>query len=386
MKSPKYAYIFRPDASGRFLSRINRFVIEAQLENGEVIGVHAPNPGRLQELYLPGRRLLLQHSDRPGRKLSWTLAALEHRGQWIPMVSAAANQVAGALVLPGVFPPGSSIRPEVNLRTNRFDFGVDIAGDRGDRCFVEVKSCSLVEEGLGMFPDAPSDRAVGHLQHLTRLAKGGSQAMLTFIVSHSQPAYLAPNYHNDPDFARGLIRAAKTGVRIDAVNTGCQADGSCRLTGPAPKVLLDGIEDILAEDSGWLLCIRHRDDGWLFSIVFSRRNLSAEHKRLERKCGSAKRVFPIRCLSPRVELPEADATTDGRGSTVKEFYSRLHELWAVPSAPVGSGDDARSPLETDEHSAQWLWATQPLENEAFVQELFSLRHRISLKELKASCS
>ena len=62
------------------------------------------------------------------------------------------------------------IRPETTFGSSRFDLYVE-AGER--RIFIEVKGVTLEEDGVCRFPDAPSERAVKHLEELERAVKEG---------------------------------------------------------------------------------------------------------------------------------------------------------------------------------------------------------------------
>jgi sugar fermentation stimulation protein len=349
--------IFRPDASGRFLSRINRFVVRILLDEGGPVDAHAPNPGRLQELYIPGNPVLLERSHRPGRKLPWTLAAIRHRESWVPMVSAAANRIAGELLLPdialGRLGPAARLRAEVPRGTRRFDFLAESSptgdDDGGEGFFVEVKSCSLVEEGLGLFPDAPSIRASEHVNELASIARAasggaGPAAMILFVVNHSAPRYLAPNYHNDPRFARELAAARTAGAEVLARTVTCGADGWARPAGGDPEVLTDAAVGIIEADTGIILRFSPAagGSGWEAEVTEVPGNFDAAVAEAARQAGSAKNVIPVRCL---------------RSGDAAESFARL--LGGMRGNFPGP----------------------PLEDRTFNEGLFSLRHRISLEDL-----
>jgi len=171
-----------------FIERPNRFVVRGSLE-GTVVDAHCPNPGRMLEILLPGTPLLLRRlpekPDRPGatkRRLDHSLVAARHRGILIPLASARANDLAEKTVLPVLFPEATAVRREVTLGRSRLDFLLEF-GDRvgvgastrpgSEQLFLEVKACTLIEEGTAMFPDAPTLRGVKHLEELEALADQG---------------------------------------------------------------------------------------------------------------------------------------------------------------------------------------------------------------------
>ena len=54
-------------------------------------------------------------------------------------------------------------------------------GDKG-KCFVEIKNCTLVRDGLASFPDAVTTRGRKHLAELQRLIKEGNRSIIFFLV------------------------------------------------------------------------------------------------------------------------------------------------------------------------------------------------------------
>jgi sugar fermentation stimulation protein A len=183
--------IFENHREALFLRRPNRFLIVAiNPETGEELACHCPNPGSIAELTIPGTRLILERRPEGG-KTAWTAAAVRYEGRGsattggqsrndggdvtvggqsingggraiVPLYSARANQAAATLLIPKLFPQARKVQPEYTLGGSRFDFFVEDSG--GVRHLIEIKACSLVEYGIAMFPDAPSLRALKHLE------------------------------------------------------------------------------------------------------------------------------------------------------------------------------------------------------------------------------
>jgi sugar fermentation stimulation protein A len=120
----------------------------------------------------------------------------------VPLFSARANKAAEELVLPAIIPGLRGVQPEYTLENSRFDFFCVDAG--GNRHLVEVKACSLVEHGVAMFPDAPSERALKHLRELAELCGQGYTCHLLFVIVHGDPRVFIPNLHTDREFAAAL--------------------------------------------------------------------------------------------------------------------------------------------------------------------------------------
>ena len=195
----------------RFVRRPNRFLIIAE-KDGKEINCHCPNPGRLSELLFPGAELILER-----RSSGWTAGAVKiagkNRGSGIvPLYSSRANLAAEKLLLNRIIPGLKEIRREYKIGDSRFDF---LCIDRdGGRHLVEVKACSLVEQGVAMFPDAPSERALRHLEELKRFCDGGINSRekgishIIFLIMQGRPKIFIPNLHTDPAFAQALCNRA----------------------------------------------------------------------------------------------------------------------------------------------------------------------------------
>ncbi|MDR2553547.1 MAG: DNA/RNA nuclease SfsA [Treponema sp.] len=213
--------LFSNDLEAVFVRRPNRFLIIAEHE-GREIPCHCPNPGRLIEFFgfrgydIPGIKLILER--RTGRtagtaKTAYTAGGIYYRdglsGKQVtaPLFSSRANRAAEVFILKEIIPDLVEIKAEHTLGDSRFDFLC--TGRRGRRHLVEVKACSLVEEGIAMFPDAPSSRALKHLEELARLSRQGYLCHVLFVIVHSGPAVFIPNLHTDPTLAAGLFRLGR---------------------------------------------------------------------------------------------------------------------------------------------------------------------------------
>jgi sugar fermentation stimulation protein A len=218
----------RPLVPGRFLQRLNRFAALVEVK-GKAEQVHVRNSGRLRELLTPGRPVLLEPAVKPGRRTRFTLAIAR-----LPNCDVSADaHLPNALVEKGLSQgvvPGFRgyrlVRREHVIGKNRVDFLLA----RGRRqCLLEVKSATLVEDGVALFPDAPTERGRRHLEHLIAARQRGLLAAVLFLVQRCDATAFAPNEDADPEFGEALRRAFKAGVRVCAM--------SCRVT--AKGVWLD---------------------------------------------------------------------------------------------------------------------------------------------------
>lgn len=196
-----------------FIERPNRFVALCMLE-GHPVTAHVKNTGRCRELLTPGAAVFLQHQPAPGRKTQYTLTHVQKGKRLVHIDSQAPNRLveealrASRLSLPGMGRP-QVIRPETFYGESRFDFYLE-AGEK--RAFAEVKGVTLEENGWARFPDAPTERGVKHLQHLTRAAEEGYLCYVVFVIQMSGIQGFSPNWKTHPAFGEALLQAKKAGV------------------------------------------------------------------------------------------------------------------------------------------------------------------------------
>ena len=198
---------------GIFRARPNRFIAHVELA-GETCVCHVKNTGRCRELLLDGATVYVEESRNPARKTKYDLIAVEKGNLLINMDSQAPNQVAQEY-LPRLFPGLTSFKREQTWGSSRFDFYVEATGERW---FLEVKGVTLEEDGVVLFPDAPTQRGVKHLQELCRCQKEGYRACVLFVVQMKGVDYFTPNRRTHPEFAKALEEAASQGVRLEAVD------------------------------------------------------------------------------------------------------------------------------------------------------------------------
>lgn len=287
---------FNSDLNAFFNHRPNRFIVIAQ-SGKELIHAHCPNPGRLREILLPGRELILEKSDNPDRKTQWTLAAAKYGNFVIPLISVRANALIGDLIIPELY-PGFTAVSEQRLGNSRIDWFLK----KGmSKIWIEVKACTLVENGRAMFPDAPSARAVKHLKEL--IAPGsGNQGQVVFTVMNPSARIFSPNPHTDPGFCLTLGKAVDSGVRITVVSIRTDENGWSFVDNYDLPVDLTSVE-MAGRDSGVLVRVwgaSARNRSHLITIDRYPENLSKAERRNARLEVDPKDeyrqivIFPIR--------------------------------------------------------------------------------------------
>ena len=213
MKSIVYNNIIQ----GTFLERPNRFIAYVEVDGAKET-VHVKNTGRCKELLVPGATVYLEKSDNPQRKTAYDLIAVQKGERLINMDSQIPNKVVEEwLYKKRLFHDLVLVRPETKYGKSRFDFYIETGSEK---IFMEVKGVTLENDGEVRFPDAPSERAVKHVEELIQACKEGYKAYILFVIQMKGVKYFTPNEETHPEFADALRRAAKAGVKLLAYD--CQ--------------------------------------------------------------------------------------------------------------------------------------------------------------------
>ena len=200
--------------SGIFISRPNRFIAEVEID-GEKKICHVKNTGRCRELLIPGVEVILEHSDNPARRTEYDLIAVYKGKMLINIDSQAPNKVFGEWITHSeLFKNVTYIKPEYTYGNSRFDFYIEADGKR---ILAEIKGVTLERDGVVLFPDAPTERGVKHLNELIEAKCKGFDAFVFFIVQMDECKYFTPNRETHPKFAEALVKAQSRGVEVRAI-------------------------------------------------------------------------------------------------------------------------------------------------------------------------
>ena len=209
--------------SAKFIERPNRFIAYVDLA-GEKTKVHVKNTGRCRELLRDHARVYLERSANPNRATAYDLVAVEKEGRLVNMDSSAPNKVVGEwLANGGLYQDISLVRPETVYGSSRFDFYIESAS--GKRAFIEVKGVTLENEGVAAFPDAPSERALKHVEELIGACAKGFETYLIFVVQMKHVNRVEPNWKTQPAFGEWLRKARSAGVHLLAYDCMVETDG-----------------------------------------------------------------------------------------------------------------------------------------------------------------
>lgn len=193
---------------GKFHSRPNRFIAHVWLD-GRLETVHVKNTGRCRELLLPDAPVILQKSDNPARKTKYDLISVykENLG-WVNIDSQAPNKVMKEWLLKQNY---TLVRPEYTYGNSRLDFYMEKGNEK---YLMEVKGCTLEIDGVGYFPDAPTERGIKHLNELARAAEEGYSSIAAFVVQMEGIHEVRANVATHKEFGEALERAKEAGVKV----------------------------------------------------------------------------------------------------------------------------------------------------------------------------
>ena len=221
MSRPKAIIQYDNTVPAIFVRRVNRFVAEVMID-GDIEKVHVKNTGRLKELLMPKAKVILQRAADPNRKTAYDLISVYKPGlKWVNIDSLAPNELMKQYIMSLDY---DVVKPEYTFGDSRFDFYME---RRGEKYLTEVKGCTLAADtrrGIGLFPDAPTERGVKHLDELAAAAKEGYHCQIAFVIQMNGIHMVFPNNDTQPEFGQALTRAAKAGVQVACYGCHVEAD------------------------------------------------------------------------------------------------------------------------------------------------------------------
>ncbi|MGA2675911.1 MAG: DNA/RNA nuclease SfsA [Methanobacterium sp.] len=202
--------------TGNFMERPNRFTVLFIMDD-KIENAHLRDPGRLKELLIPGISLLLRKAKNTAkRKTKYDVIAVLNEDIWVLINSGFHSDIAAELIetrLVDEFKWYNIEKREYNYGKSRLDF---LLSNNNVTMLLEVKGCTLVENGLAKFPDAPTTRGKRHLEELMLAKSEGLNAAVLFLIMREDAIEFTPNWETDPDFSATLIDAYKKDVEVVA--------------------------------------------------------------------------------------------------------------------------------------------------------------------------
>ncbi len=207
---------YKKVVEGRFISRPNRFIAYVEID-GKAETVHVKNTGRCKELLTDNATVYLSVSDNPERKTKYDLIAVNKGELLINMDSQIPNDVCERWLKKGfLFSEKAIIKREYTYKKSRFDFYIE-DGER--KIFLEVKGCTLENNGIASFPDAPTERGIKHIKELISALDDGYEAYIFFVIQMKGVTEFRPNDITHKAFGDALREAKSKGVKILAYDS-----------------------------------------------------------------------------------------------------------------------------------------------------------------------
>lgn len=222
---------------GTLVQRYQRFKADVRLGNGWVVTAHCPNSGSMMGCSEPGNPVYLSRHDSPVRKFRYTWEMIQMPASLVGINTMVPNRLVERMVSEGRVKELTGyerIRPEVRYGQNS---RIDLLLEReGSLCFVEIKNCTLVQDGIAYFPDAVTTRGLKHLVDLQAEIGRGNRCVMFYLVQRMDARLFRPADHLDPAYGRELRRALKNRVEILVYDSILDPVG-IRLRKPLPYAL-----------------------------------------------------------------------------------------------------------------------------------------------------
>jgi sugar fermentation stimulation protein A len=201
---------------GILIKRYKRFLADVSLKNHEVVTAHCPNTGSMKGCCESGRTVFLSTHHNPRRKLKYTWEMIKMPASLVGVNTLVPNRLVAKAIAAGMIDELSgyeNIIPETKVG-NHSRIDLLLTQDNGNRCFVEIKNCTLVSDGVAYFPDAVTSRGRKHLQELQKLTSTGDRCAMFYFIQRMDAKEFRPADHIDPLYGKTLRRAANRGVEI----------------------------------------------------------------------------------------------------------------------------------------------------------------------------
>jgi sugar fermentation stimulation protein A len=185
-----------------FKERPNRFTLVLE-SRGRTVKAYVRNTGRLEEYLVEGTPFYI--APFRSEKFRYMAVSTRYQDNYVLLDTLEMNSIVNTLLNRRALPGIDDIRTVTAERTvgsSRFDFVIERSLSLP--LIVEVKTCTLVHNGVAMFPDAPTMRATSHMHHMSKLSREGFEAVMLFIIPNGGARLFIPNFHTDPLFSQSF--------------------------------------------------------------------------------------------------------------------------------------------------------------------------------------
>ena len=203
---------------GVLIKRYKRFLADVRLENNNIVTAHCPNTGSMQGCCEPGRPVYLSYHNNPKRKLRYTWELIDMPTSLVGINTLVPNRLIYASIIDGRVPElcgYETVQREVNIGDHtRID--LMLSSEVKGCCYVEIKNCTLVSDGIAYFPDAVTARGLKHLNELVQLTASGFRAVMFYFIQRMDAKLFKPADHIDANYGQKLRHAVNQGIEIMA--------------------------------------------------------------------------------------------------------------------------------------------------------------------------
>ena len=231
--------------SATLIQRYTRFLADVITPDGTELTLHCANTGAMTGCATPGDTVWYSTSDNLKRKYphSWELTETQQK-HWICVNTLRANQLVREAINEQQIPElsgYSKLTTEEKYGAENSRIDLMLQAENQPDCYIEVKSVTLLQEGLGFFPDAVTLRGQKHLRELQSMAEQGQRAVLFFAVLHSGIESVSAAHHIDPRYTDLLKYVQNKGVEVMCYSAELSAEGM-RLTKRLPLLAISASE------------------------------------------------------------------------------------------------------------------------------------------------
>jgi sugar fermentation stimulation protein A len=200
---------------GTLIKRYKRFLTDVELEDGSIVIAHCPNTGSMKTCGDPGSPVYISYHDNPKRKLKYTWELIQMPTSLVGVNTNIPNKLVKLSIETGLVKELTGYdEARAEVKTSEHS-RLDIMLSKGDeKCYIEVKNCTMVMDGLATFPDAVTARGLKHLVELQRLVKEGNRCVMFFLIQRMDADRFEPADSIDPAYGKELRKAYKNGVEI----------------------------------------------------------------------------------------------------------------------------------------------------------------------------
>jgi len=223
---------------GTLVKRYQRFLADVELTDGRVVTAHCPNSGSMEACCEPGRPVYLSFHDNPKRKTKYTWELIEMPTSLVGVNTLVPNRLVAESIEAGMVGDLNGYDHIAREVKTPYHSRIDIllSNSDTDGCFVEIKNCTLVKDGMAFFPDAVTARGLKHLVELRTLVSQGFRCVMFYVIQRMDAKMFRPADHIDPEYGKELRQAVEHGVevmvydtRIDLNTSTLNRKISCRL-------------------------------------------------------------------------------------------------------------------------------------------------------------